>query len=132
MRGSEPAPLQLRLRARLEDISLLRERVRPWLETAGADPREVFEVLLATTEAFTNAIEHPREPSSHAVDVEVSINDDAVIVSIRDFGAWERENTRKEDGGLGLVIIEALTEAFQVESLGDGTRVTMRRQLAKR
>jgi hypothetical protein len=43
------APLELRLQARPEYAPLLRERLRMWLEEAGANKREVFEVVLATT-----------------------------------------------------------------------------------
>jgi anti-sigma regulatory factor (Ser/Thr protein kinase) len=97
----------------------------------GASKSEVFEVLMATTEAFANAVEHPHEPTSHLVDVEGSLTDGCVTISIRDYGTWQSEATRKEDGGLGLVVIEALMDAVQVECVLDGTTVTMRRRLAK-
>jgi anti-sigma regulatory factor (Ser/Thr protein kinase) len=129
MRSSEPAPLRLRLEARLENILRLRERVRAWLEDAGANPRETFEMLLATTEAFTNAVEHPQGPCCHAIDVEVSIDDDAVVVSIRDYGTWDGKESRKEDGGLGLELMDELMDEVEVETVPEGTTVTMRRSL---
>jgi anti-sigma regulatory factor (Ser/Thr protein kinase) len=83
------APLQLRLQARAEFAFLLRERVRVWLEEAQATEREIFEVLLPTNEAFANAVEHPHEPSIHLVDVEGTISERAVTISIRDYGTWQ-------------------------------------------
>jgi anti-sigma regulatory factor (Ser/Thr protein kinase) len=100
-----------------------------WLEEAEATERDRFEVLLAATEAFANAVEHPQDPRSHVVDVEGAITDQGVIISIRDYGTWASEQTRKEEGGLGLVIIEELMDVVQLECVVDGTTITMRRRL---
>jgi anti-sigma regulatory factor (Ser/Thr protein kinase) len=132
MRDQEPASLQLRLHARPEFAFLLRERVRMWLEEGGAEQSEVFEVLLAVTEAFANAVEHPRDRRSRLVDVEGVISDHSVTVSIRDYGTWEDEPRRKENGGLGLVMMEHLMDAVRVECFEGGTTVTMRRTLGAR
>jgi anti-sigma regulatory factor (Ser/Thr protein kinase) len=127
---AKKAPLQLRLQARPEFAPLLRERVRQWLEEAGATDREVFEVLLATTEAFANAVEHPHEPRSHLVDIEGTITDHAVSISIRDYGKWQGEQSHKEEGGMGVAMMERLMDAVRVECFVDGTTVTMQRHLA--
>jgi anti-sigma regulatory factor (Ser/Thr protein kinase) len=129
MRDQEPASLQLRFQARPEFAFLLRERAQMWLEEAGVDRSEIFEVLLAMTEAFANAVEHPREPRSHLVDVEGVISDDSVTVSIHDYGTWQDEQARKENGGLGLVMMEHLMDAVRVDCFRDGTTVTMQRRL---
>jgi anti-sigma regulatory factor (Ser/Thr protein kinase) len=120
--------LEIRLQARPEFVSVLRQRVRVWLDEAQASEREVFEVLLATTEAFANAVEHPHQPTSHFLDVEGALTDGCVTISIRDYGTWQRKAVRKE-GGLGLVMIEALMDTVQVERALHGTTVTMRRRL---
>jgi anti-sigma regulatory factor (Ser/Thr protein kinase) len=124
------ASLELQLQARAEFVPVLRERVRVWLEDAGASKRDTFEVLLATTEAFANAVEHPHEPTSHLVDIEGSIADYTITVAIRDYGTWQRERTSREQGGVGLVIMEMLMDVVRVECLMDGTTVTMHRRLA--
>jgi anti-sigma regulatory factor (Ser/Thr protein kinase) len=103
-----------------------------WLEEAGVNSGEVFEVLLAMTEAFANAVEHPRQPRSHLVDIEGAISDHSVTVSIRDYGTWEDEQTRKENGGLGLVMMGHLMDAVRVDCFVDGTTVTMQRRLGMR
>jgi anti-sigma regulatory factor (Ser/Thr protein kinase) len=122
----ESAPLQLRLEARSEAARLLRERVRMWLEEAGATQQETFEVLLATAEAFANAVEHPQEPTAQLVDVEGTITDQAVIISIRDYGRWQ---SAQERGGFGQVLMEKLMDRVRVDCSVDGTTVTMRRRL---
>jgi anti-sigma regulatory factor (Ser/Thr protein kinase) len=130
MRGQDPASLDLRLQARPESGRLLRERIRMWLEDAGATRTETFEVLLATTEAFTNAVKHPQQPTRRLVDIEASITDHTVRVSIRDYGTWQGKETRKDGGGMGLALMEHLMDAVRVECFLNETTVTMHRRIA--
>ena len=58
-----------------------------------------------------------------------TITDRTVTISIRDYGTWSSEQTRKEDGGLGLVMMEELMNTVQVKRALGGTTVTMRRRL---
>jgi anti-sigma regulatory factor (Ser/Thr protein kinase) len=102
------------------------------MEEAGADRREVFDVTLAMVEAFANAVEHPHARRCQLVDVNGSITDGGVMVSIRDYGTWDDGPKQKADGGLGLVMIEELMDALKVERLWDGTTVTMQRSLNQR
>lgn len=133
-RGAKPEASQrsfeLRLQARPEFVPVLRANVRAWLEDLGANESEAFEALLATTEAFTNAIKHPQEPTSHLVDVEGSLIDRCVTISIRDYGAWQSDRARREQGGgLGFVLMEALMDGVQVRCDAEGTEVTIQRRL---
>ena len=59
-------PLELRLDARPELSATLRERLSDWLEAAGVTRKDAFEVTLATTEAFENAVRHPGRPGRGA------------------------------------------------------------------
>ncbi|HEY7692867.1 MAG TPA: ATP-binding protein [Gaiellaceae bacterium] len=128
MRALEPASLQLRFQARPEVARDLRDRLSIWLEEVGAAGDDVFEVLLAVTEAFANAVEHPREPSSRTIDVDGSIADHTVTVSVRDYGAWQAERQRSE-GGLGFLLIGQLMDSVEVRPGADGTTVVMQRRL---
>jgi serine/threonine-protein kinase RsbW len=123
------ATFGLRLRARAEFGPLLRERLRMWLDEAGTTKMEKFEIVLATTEAFANAVEHPQEPTSHLVDVVGAITDHNVTISIRDYGTWKGHHSRKKEGGRGLAIMHEPMDGVQFERLTDGTTVTMRRRL---
>src|SRR6476620_2916158 len=76
--GMHPDPvtapsLQLRLHARPESAFLLRQRLCLWLYELGATDDEIFDVALASTEAFANAIEHPRQPCADAIEVDGSL-----------------------------------------------------------
>ncbi|TMC46898.1 MAG: ATP-binding protein [Chloroflexi bacterium] len=56
------------MQARPRSARLLRERLFLWLDELGANDDEIFDLSLASTEAFTNAVEHPHEPSSRIID----------------------------------------------------------------
>ena len=49
--------------AQAERLSLLRSLLERWLTEAGADEDEVYDVLVACSEAATNAIEHAYGPA---------------------------------------------------------------------
>ena len=129
--GETEPSLQLRLDARPESIHLLRRQLDQWLKEAGATGGDLFEVQLAVTEAFANAVEHPEDPTSPRVDVAGTFADNCLTISVRDYGIWQPDKTDKEQGGLGLVLIEALMDTVQIESIAGGTIVTMQRRLAQ-
>jgi len=122
--------LQLRLEALPESMAVLRQQLRGWLQDAGAAPHELFEIQLAVTEAFANAVEHPEEPTSHLVEIKGKVTNRRVALSIRDYGRWQDESSAKENGGLGLAIMDTLMDSIVVEPFEEGTIVTMQRQLA--
>ena len=129
LRERDPS-LHLRLQARPESMSVLRQQLRGWLRDAGALDRELFEIQLAATEAFSNAIKHPEERTSQLVEIEATATNRTVTLSVRDDGRWQHESSAKEDGGLGLSLMDALMDSVLIEPFQDGTIVTMHRQLA--
>ena len=113
-------------------MSLLRHQLDAWLKEAGATDRELFEIQLAVNEAFANAVAHPEEPTSHLVEIKGTVTNGTVALSVRDFGRWQNESSAKENGGLGLAIMDELMDSVVVEPFEDGTTVTMHRRLAVR
>jgi anti-sigma regulatory factor (Ser/Thr protein kinase) len=127
----EPEPsLQLRLPARPESMAIFRHQLRGWLKEAGATGRELFEIQLAATEAFANAVEHPDERSSQLVEIVGTITSRTVTLSVRDYGRWQNDSSAKQNGGLGLTIMDQLMDSVVIEPFKDGTTVTMQRHLA--
>lgn len=118
------------LRPKPEFGSLLRRRLRLWLRESGATESETFAVLLAVSEAVTNAIQHPRERRRPWVDVEGRLVDDLVTVRVRDYGGWERPPVRDEGGGRGIPLMRAMMDAVEVERAAEGTSVTLQRRLS--
>jgi anti-sigma regulatory factor (Ser/Thr protein kinase) len=127
----EPEPsLQLRLDARPESMALGRRQVGGWLKETGATRRELFEIRLAVTEAFANAVEHPEEPTSDLIEIAGTVTNRNVTLSVCDHGRWQDESSAKDAGGLGLVIMDELMDLVVIEPFEDGTVVTMQRRLA--
>jgi anti-sigma regulatory factor (Ser/Thr protein kinase) len=110
----------------------LRDQLRGLLKEAGATGRELFEIQLAVTEAFANAVEHPEKRTSHVVEIEGTVTNRTVGLSVRDYGRWQNDSSAKQNDGLGLAIIDHLMDSVIVEPFEDGTIVTMQRQLATR
>jgi anti-sigma regulatory factor (Ser/Thr protein kinase) len=124
--------LMLVLEAQRDSMPTLRERLGDWLQQAGATDAETFDVMLASAEVFSNAIEHAEEPTSPLVEVQSTLTEQAIVtVSIRDHGRWRSHRAPAERVGIGLVIVEAVMDSFQVDSFEGGTMVTMQRRLGR-
>jgi anti-sigma regulatory factor (Ser/Thr protein kinase) len=79
------------------------------------------------SEAAANAIEHPIDPAEPVITVEVSLDGDAVVATVRDTGRW-RPVGSAGFRGRGLALIEAMAE-LTVAQEETGTAVTLRRPL---
>ena len=105
-------------------IPPLRRRLRSFLADAGLDEDRAYDLVLATCEAATNAIEHAQDPREPVVEVRVSVDDGAVEVAVRDSGQW-RQRTSSMDRGRGSMLMSAFADVTAVPG-PDGTTVTIR------
>jgi GAF domain-containing protein/anti-sigma regulatory factor (Ser/Thr protein kinase) len=108
----------------------LRADLRRWLRGTDAPRSAVEEIVLATSEAVANAIEHAETPAQQDVEVELSRKGREIVVVVQDFGTW-REPGAESDRGRGFVLMRALMDDVAVESARRGTRVTMRRRISE-
>jgi anti-sigma regulatory factor (Ser/Thr protein kinase) len=122
---------RLTLRYPAESIQLvaLRRALQRWLTEAGADPDEAYEVIVATSEAATNAIEHAYGPTPSVFEVTCQDRDGVVEVSVRDWGVWR--SSRGHGRGRGLTLITGLMDEVEIVCGADGSSVTFRRALAR-
>jgi anti-sigma regulatory factor (Ser/Thr protein kinase) len=120
--------LQLRLQARPGSAPLLRQRLYLWLDELGAGSDEIFDVSVACTEAFANAIEHPRGPRAEVIEVDGSISDGTISITVHDHGSW-RQHRQREEGGCGFPLMRQLMNTVEVDTQPEGTSITMQRQL---
>ena len=119
--------LLLRLPAEPGAVPDLRRRLTRFLNAAGASSFESYEITLAVSEAAGNAVEHAYGPADATFEVSASLEDGAVVATVRDGGRWREP--RDAERGRGLRIIRALMDDVRIEANGDGTSVTMRRTL---
>jgi anti-sigma regulatory factor (Ser/Thr protein kinase) len=123
------ASFGFRLQARPSAAVLLRRRLQDWLSLQGVSEGEQFDVLLAASEAFANAVEHPRRPAAGVVDVEGCVDGDELELTIQDYGVWRNERERTE-GGLGFPIMWTVMQDVEVDSRSEGSTITLRRHLS--
>ena len=96
------------------------------------DGSTTFDLMLATTEAFANAIEHGEPCDPRGIRLRVESRYGGLGVEVRDCGSRSDEpRTRKlaGEGGRGMPIIAALMDDLEVSD-GDSTRVRFGKQLA--
>lgn len=111
-------------------IPVAREQLRDWLHTIVVVPRRETDILLATGEAVTNAIEHGsrREPRQ-TVSIEAFLQQDTVVITVSDTGQWVGDSSaslRSRRRGRGLRLMSALADDVETLRTPAGTRVSLR------
>ncbi len=110
-------------------IPVGRDRLREWLTTLAVPARREIDILLATGEAVTNAIEHGShgEPRK-TVSVEAFLRDETVSVTVSDTGRWVGDSSaslRSRRRGRGLTLMSGLADRVDTVRSGAGTSVTL-------
>ncbi|WP_293003765.1 SpoIIE family protein phosphatase [Mycobacterium sp.] len=106
-----------------------RHLLRDWLSDTRADPRRETDILLATGEALSNAIEHGcAADTSKTVSIEAFHRDRAIMVTISDPGQWAGDSSASQRGqyrGRGLTMINGMADRVSTHRGAAGTRVTL-------
>jgi serine/threonine-protein kinase RsbW len=108
-------------------IALLRKDLRGWMTSHNVEAESSQAVLLATSEAAGNAVEHGyRDNPLGLVEVAAVISEDAIEVQVIDRGVW-LEPRGEASRGRGLRLIRQVMDQVEIEHGPDGTTVYMRR-----
>jgi PAS domain S-box-containing protein len=108
----------------------LRALLRRWLAQADASDIDMHAIVMACSEACTNAIEHAGAAPDETIGFEAVLHEGEVDVTVRDRGHW-REARPPSDQGRGLELIDALMDDVQLETTPGGTTVRLRRRLTE-
>jgi PAS domain S-box-containing protein len=108
----------------------LRALLRRWLAQAQAADVDVHAIVMACSEACTNAIEHAGAGPDETISFEAVLNDGEVDITVRDRGHW-RDQRPPSDQGRGLDLIDALMDDVQLETSPEGTVIRLRRRLTE-
>jgi signal transduction histidine kinase/FixJ family two-component response regulator len=115
--------------ASLDCIVEARHRLRDWLSRVDVDPRRECDILLATGEAVTNAIEHGSgADASMTVSVEAFVRGHTVTATVSDAGQWSGDSSasqRSHRRGRGLTMINGLADHVKTARSPGGTRITL-------
>ena len=95
---------------------------------------DIADLKLAITEACSNSIRHayedPADEDGSKVFVTYEMRDDRLVVEVRDHGrGFEYEGANTDDlpeGGLGISIIRAVCDEFEVLDSGDQPGAALR------
>jgi serine/threonine-protein kinase RsbW len=117
-------PLELELPAAPASVTTVRHALA---EFCAGQALNHEAVALAVSEAVANIVVHAyrdREPG--LVYVSARLDDDALVVVIRDDGLDVTPRTDSPGMGLGLALMSNLTDSMQIDDDARGTRLTMR------
>jgi serine/threonine-protein kinase RsbW len=119
-----------------ESAMRARGLVRDFADRLGLDGSTTWELTLATTEAFANAVEHGRPCDPRGIHVTLENRDGRVAVEVCDCGGCfpsERPASTKKlngEGGRGISIIEAIMDHLEVVPDTGRTYVRFGKRLA--
>jgi len=110
-------------------LAHLRQTLRRWLREVGAGSSVVNDLLIATGEAWANAIQHAYGAGQGTIEVQFRPVDDAVEIVTRDRGTWRPESAG--EGGHGIGLMRGFADSVDIDSGPDGTVITLRKRLGR-
>ncbi len=117
-------------------ITSSRRQLADWLSSAGVTPCQAHDILLAVSEAVTNAIEHgSRRDAGKLVTVRASVCDETVTATVSDSGRWIHPAPHAASltqRGRGLIIIRAVANSVEIARTAFGTQITMQFDVPER
>jgi anti-sigma regulatory factor (Ser/Thr protein kinase) len=126
---SAPCSFATVLPAVSAQIPVGRGRLRDWLSGIDVPTRREMDILLATGEAVTNAIEHgSRGEPRKTVSVEAFLRRDTVSITVSDTGRWVGDSSasaRCRRRGRGLTLMSGLADRVDTVRSSAGTQVTL-------
>lgn len=127
-----PGPLNVTFAADASQLAPIRDTLRGWLTQAGVDDERMQDVLIATGEAVSNAIEHGhRDRPEGLVSLRVTAVVDRLQVTVVDSGTWKLPRTVADiSRGRGMALMQGLMEDFTIHSDDDGTTVSMHARIS--
>ncbi len=121
--------IDLTMPAEPKTLVAARSIIGRWLTAAGADEETVRDMQTACHEACANVIEHAYRFREATFDLEGSLADGEIVLTIRDTGGWR--GAGNPDRGRGFAMMKSLVDDVSVERDESGTAVTLRRRLKR-
>jgi serine/threonine-protein kinase RsbW len=125
-----PAPeVVLNMPARAEGVGVVRQALAGMADALAFDPAVLSDMKMAVTEACTNVVVHAYDEDAGQLEVQMLAGDEGLTIVVRDYGSGIQPKPARTEPpalGLGLPLIAALTDAFELRgTAGQGTEVRM-------
>jgi serine/threonine-protein kinase RsbW len=89
------------------------------------DPADHPGILLAVSEACTNAIVHAYPDGEGEVDIGAQLDGSRLHLSVRDFGVGPDAPISSHGQGYGMLLMRAHAASFEIRDCEPGTEVSM-------
>jgi serine/threonine-protein kinase RsbW len=119
------------------ELRAMRTALRSWLAPLHLGTAIEDDLILATNEAASNAIDHAYPPAmgdngtenansaENTVHVTLHAERGAVCIEITDHGTWREPAAKPNGGGLGIPLMRRLLASVLIDKNGQGTRVLL-------
>jgi anti-sigma regulatory factor (Ser/Thr protein kinase) len=133
--NSDAIESAFRVPATLRSLTFVRCAIALVLDREPWSPEDAGRLLLAASEAVSNAIEHGSPPQGGHIEIQVIVQRDGATLVITDEGSGATEPridpssappSPTSPRGRGFPIMRSLADEVTVSRVGAGTRVTMR------
>jgi serine/threonine-protein kinase RsbW len=124
-----PGGLDMSLPATPENVAVVRHAVAGLAEISGMDEIGIADLKTVITEACMNVVVHAYPDEPGPLVIEARPEDEVLTVIVSDYGGGIRPRADAERASLrlGLSLIAALSQSFEISGgLDRGTRITMR------
>jgi anti-sigma regulatory factor (Ser/Thr protein kinase) len=118
--------------AEAEQLAAMRAEVYRWLAPLGLPDDAEHDLVLAVSEAASNAIEHAYRPGDPDGRVELAfwLSGGSLHLAVVDHGAWLERPTGSRGRGFGLPLMRRLVETVAIDHDSRGTRVVLQHPVA--
>lgn len=135
--GRKPGTVSLTIPAKPEYLAFCRLVLAGLAQVQTLEPETLSDLKLAVTEACTNAITHAYDEAGGTIVVRYLLDADHVDLEIEDHGRGFDSDSRPllpaemRESGMGLAIIQAVVDSFEVSRGNDGvgSRVRLRKRI---
>jgi anti-sigma regulatory factor (Ser/Thr protein kinase) len=126
--------LRVRKPASPSSVPDIRRVLRAWLEQNDVPADTAVEVLLAATEAYTNAVQHAYGLVQGDIEIDARLVDGNLELIVRDHGSWRVWKPHPlgngGHGGHGISVMRAMMDTVEIDLTERGTEVRMRRRVS--
>ncbi len=118
------APLRIESEATAEELAGMRRRLGDWLRGAGVPDSVGADIVLVANEACTNCVEHAyygRDAGTMLLEADAV--DGEIQLRVVDSGSWKTPAAEPRNGGRGLLLMKAISDAMEIQTTSAGTTV---------